>query len=228
MRNKWIRRKRNSLGFGVQSPSDFCFVQHVLREQLPYYAYAEIHRMAKQNSTEGADYPEEIIRLLFRLTNHIHPQTIIEVGTGSGLSACAMAMARPMGECITIEESSLLTPHPSPLTPHRKYPQITTKKGDEMALFSQTLTEKGAVELLHVAHTSHYREVVSMALPHVKDNTLFVIEGIHESEDKRAWWKELQEVHQQVIIYDLESVGLLLFSRSRYRNKYWVSLRELK
>lgn len=228
MRNKWIRRKRNSLGFGVQSPSDFYFVQHVLREQLPYYAYAEIHRMAKQNSTEGADYPEEIIRLLFRLTNHIHPQTIIEVGTGLGLSACAMAMARPMGECITIEESSLLTPHPSPLTPHRKYPQITTKKGDEMALFSQTLTEKGAVELLHVAHTSHYREVVSMALPHVKDNTLFVIEGIHESEDKRAWWKKLQEVHQQVIIYDLESVGLLLFSRSRYRNKYWVSLRELK
>lgn len=228
MRNKWIRRKRNSLGFGVQSPSDFYFVQHVLREQLPYYAYAEIHRMAKQNSTEGADYPEEIIRLLFRLTNHIHPQTIIEVGTGSGLSACAMALARPMGECITIVESSLLTPHPSPLTPHRKYPQITAKKGDEMALFSQTLTEKGAVELLHVAHTSHYREVVSMALPHVKDNTLFVIEGIHESEDKRAWWKELQEVHQQVIIYDLESVGLLLFSRSRYRNKYWVSLRELK
>ena len=94
MRNKWIRRKRNSLGFGVQSPSDFYFVQHVLREQLPYYAYAEIHRMAKQNSTEGADYPEEIIRLLFRLTNHIHPQTIIEVGTGSGLSACAIAMAR--------------------------------------------------------------------------------------------------------------------------------------
>ena len=45
---------------------------------------------------------------------------------------------------------------------------------------------------------------------------------------KRAWWKELQEVHQQVIIYDLESVGLLLFSQSRYHNKYWVSLRDLK
>ena len=43
MRNKWIRRKRNSLGFGVQSANDFYFVQHVLREQLPYYANPEKH-----------------------------------------------------------------------------------------------------------------------------------------------------------------------------------------
>lgn len=228
MRNKWIRRKRNSLGFGVQSPSDFYFVQHVLREQLPYYAYADIHRLAQLVPAEQGGYPEEIIRLLFRLTNHIHPQTIIEVGTGSGLSAYAMTMAHPMGECITIEGNSPLTSHLSPLTAHGKYLQVTAKKGDEMVLFSQTLAEKGAVELLHVAHTQYYREVVSMALSYVKGNALFVIEGIHENEDKRAWWKELQEQHQKVIIYDLESVGLLFFNQSRYRNKYWVSLRNLK
>ena len=85
MRNKWIRRKRNSLGFGVQSANDFYFVQHVMREQLPYYAYAEIHRLMQLCPTEHADYPEENIRLLFRLANFIHPRTIIEVGTGSGM-----------------------------------------------------------------------------------------------------------------------------------------------
>jgi predicted O-methyltransferase YrrM len=225
MRNKWIRRKRNSLGFGVQSANDFYFVQHVLREQLPYYAYAEIHRLMQLCPTEHADYPEENIRLLFRLANFIHPRTIIEVGTGSGLSACAMAMSRPMGKCITIEESST-TSHHSPLT--AQYPQIIAQKGDEMALFSQILAEQGAVELLHVGHTPHYREVVSMALPYMKDNALLIIEGIDHDEDKRAWWKELQEMHQRGLIYDLKSVGLLLFSQSRYRDKYWVSLRKLK
>lgn len=43
MMNKWIRRRRNTLGYGVQSPSDFYFVQHVLREQSSYYAYEAIH-----------------------------------------------------------------------------------------------------------------------------------------------------------------------------------------
>ena len=64
--NKWIRRKRNSHGYGVQSPSDFYFVQHVLREEMPYYGYSELQQAEGEFSTSLPRYSMSINRLLFR------------------------------------------------------------------------------------------------------------------------------------------------------------------
>lgn len=36
---QWLPRKWRSRGFGVQSPSDYYFLRHVLRQPLPYYGY---------------------------------------------------------------------------------------------------------------------------------------------------------------------------------------------
>ena len=81
------------------------------------------------------------------------------------------------------------------------------------------------VELLHVAHTSYYREVVEMALPRVTDRSLFIIEGIDADADKRAWWKSMQESLVTGVSYDVGSVGLLFFDKTRYKDMYWVSLK---
>jgi|GEM_PF-189799 len=225
MIKEWIRRKRNSLGFGIQSPNDFYFVQHVLREDSPYYAYTELHKMQQQLPTDLPHLSEESYRLLFRLANHIYPHTIIEVGTGAGLSACAMTMAHPMGECITIDGA----------IPARQlavrdrlladFPQITVRNGDEMALLQQVLSTKNHIGLLHIAHTIHYKEATRLALPHITDNTLFVIQGIRDNEEKRIWWEALQEERHTGVSYDLGETGLMFFDRSRHKDMYWVNLR---
>lgn len=226
MINEWIRRKRNSHGYGVQSPNDFHFVQHVLREKSAYYAYAELHKSIDALPPHLPHYPEHIYRLLFRLANHAKPKTMIEVGTGAGLSAQALAMARPSGQCITIASPNEHSKEVATILAH--HPQVTTLIGDEMALFEQVLQEIGTIELLHIGHTSHYSEVVERALCHVNDNSLFVIEGLRDSAEKQAWWRSLQNNHNTGVSYDTGSVGILFFDKTRYKHNYWVSLRKHK
>lgn len=217
---KWIRRKRNSHGFGVQSPNDYYFVQHVLRERLPYYAYEELDGLSEQLAQYGPNYSVPVCRLLFRLANFLHPHTILEVGSGSGLSAYSMVQALPLsGHCIALTGADV-APHVA------DNPQIEVRIGDELALFRDALQELPTLGLLHIAHTDYYKQCVELALPHVTDATLFVIEGINDNAEKRLWWRSLQESRQTGIAYDVGSVGLLFFDRSRHKDAYWVALRD--
>lgn len=222
--NKWIRRKRNSHGFGVQSPNDFYFVKHVLREDSPYYAYREMRKMTKALRADLPHCQEEVCRLLFRLVNYVHPEVILEVGTGSGNAACSMALARVFGRCITIDTSNAHSEEIASVC--SRLPQIEFLKGDVLSLFKKTVQEEGKVEFLHVSHTSEYKEVVSCAIPFVGDKALFVIQGICDSAEKRTWWNELRESLHAVVCYDLGTIGLLYFDKTRYKTTYWVDLKK--
>ena len=216
--NRWIRRKCNSHGYGVQSPGDFYFVQHVLRETSPYYAYAELDQAGKVFSRALPHYPSRVNRLLFRLSNHVHPRTIIEVGTGSGLSAYTLSLGCSGARCITIGPCEC----PAQLA---HSPRIDYRSGDEMATFDTILSTLGKVDLLHIGHTAHYREVLEKALPYVGDHTLIIIGGIRDDKAKHAWWQALMDSHTG-IAYDVKEVGLLFFNTSRHKNTYWVKLKD--
>lgn len=221
MINKWIRRRRNSWGYGVQSPSDFYFVQHVLRERTPYYAYAALEELATTCESHPPHYTCKVITLLFRLANHVHPDTIVEVG--AGLSAYAMAMACPSAQSIAIAKPEACDEILQQLI--ARYPQVEIKRGDEMAIFTELLRKQPSLGLLHIAHTPHYREVMDAALPNVTDRTLIIIEGIRDSKEKLVWWESLQKSPLTGISYDLGSIGLLFFDRARHKNTYWINLR---
>ena len=215
---RWL----NSLGYGVQSPNDFYFVQHVLREQLPYYAYTTLEEMASQCLPCLPHYPMTLNRLLFRLANYVHPEVIVEVGAGS--SVMAMAMACPTSRCVAITQDSMSGKALQQLA--ASYPHVEVKEGDEMGLFSQLLSETAHIGMLHVAHTAYYREVMEMILTHASKRMLVVIEGIKESQEKRDWWSQLQESRSVGITYDLGTVGLLFHDQSRHKETYWINLRD--
>ena len=219
---EWIRRIRNSLGYGVQSPGDFYFVQHVLRERSPYYSYTNLEEMSRKHGTLLPSYPDATNKLLFRLANHVHPDTIIEVG--AGLSTFAMARACPSARCIAMTSSDACSKAMRLLLP--EHPQVEVKSGDEMAFFCDSVRKTGEIELLHIAHTEHYQEVVAAALPYATDRTLLVIEDIRAGKAKHDWWKKLRESHPWGISYDLGSIGLLFFDRSRHKETYWINLKD--
>ena len=220
--NKWIRRKRNSWGYGIQSPNDFYFVQHVLREKTLYYGYAVLEELSQKHLIQIPSYPASTNQLLFRLANHVHPETIIEVGAGT--SAIAMSIACPSAQCTAItsidscykEMQSLLNEHQN----------LEIKKGDEIDVFRQLIRDSRTIGLLHVAHTKYYQEVVETALPHITDRTLIIVEDIYSSKEKHEWWKSLQESEHTGITYDLKSTGLIFFDRSRHKKSYWVNLKK--
>ena len=220
--NRWIRRKRNSWGYGVQSPSDFHFVQHVLRGESPYYSYSAIEELEQAYGDSLPFYSSTINKLLFRIADYAHTDSIMEVG--AGLSIFAMTMGHPIARCIAITSSD--SHHKAMIPLARNHPHVEVRKGDEMAIFSQMLQELGTIGILHIAHTELYQEFVSAALPHVTDNSLIIIEDICSNKARHDWWKSLQESPETGITYDLGSIGLVFFNRSRHKETYWINLRK--
>ena len=62
----WLGRIHRCRGFGIQSPTDYCFVRYVINEHWPYYAY---------DSFNDSDWlTNKLGRLYFRLANWRQPR----------------------------------------------------------------------------------------------------------------------------------------------------------
>lgn len=77
----WLCRLPFSYGFGVQSPTDYRFVKHVICQTTPYYAYEQLGKHDDKLS-------RKLGRLYFRLANERQPRTAVDrVGVASYLQA---------------------------------------------------------------------------------------------------------------------------------------------
>ena len=76
----WLSRFRQRRGYGVHSPFAFAFITGVVGERASYYAYAPLSHLHPWWVRWGKLYPMTCRRLLFRLANYAHPQTITTIG----------------------------------------------------------------------------------------------------------------------------------------------------
>ena len=125
---------KNGKGHGIHSPFVFDFVIHVLNDANKYDCYDKIEPLRKQllrdNSIiEVEDFGagsavipaakrkikaiaksslknKKFAKLLFRIVNYYKPETIIELGTSFGITACYMACANKKSEVYTFEGST--------------------------------------------------------------------------------------------------------------------------
>lgn len=67
----WLSRMHHSLGFGIQSPTDYVFVREVVNEHAPYYAYQQL------NKQSGDWLKRKLGRLYFRLVNWRQPTAML-------------------------------------------------------------------------------------------------------------------------------------------------------
>lgn len=63
----WLGRLPYSLGFGIQSPTDYTFVREVINEHWQYYAYLELENL------KGDWLNKKLGKLYFRLANWRQP-----------------------------------------------------------------------------------------------------------------------------------------------------------
>lgn len=66
----FLKRIGHCRGFGIQSPTDFAFVNDVIYERLPYYAYEELDK----KFPSLASFERKMARTYFRVCNFAQPQ----------------------------------------------------------------------------------------------------------------------------------------------------------
>lgn len=205
----WINRQRHNRGYGIQSPSSFFFITQVLKERLPYYAYTILGTIAKEEA-----YSDRRLKELFRITNYHKPTNCIAID--SVAAACAMSTACPstIKHCISSEQPSISTN--ALLTNYG----CQIKEGTPLEIFRTTLEEVGEIGMLYIGNTPQRAELLETALRYTNDNSLIVIEGIHNDRTIEEWWQTVIEKQETIITYDLYSYGLLYFNKERIKQHY--------
>ena len=126
----------NGRGHGIHSPFLFDFVQYILRDKRPFYAYKDLEawRAALLNdhttvqvedlgagsvmlhgarrsiaaiAKHSAKSPK-LVQLLFRMAHSYRPATIVELGTSLGISTAYLALGNPAAKLLTIEGAPAL------------------------------------------------------------------------------------------------------------------------
>lgn len=190
----WGCRFRKRKGYGVHSPFAYNFIRFVINEKDAYYTYQDL-----KDQRQGKLMPEKVDRLLFRLSNEVQPETIVQVGEQYPLSL------RYLQAGCTKASVALLGRTENP----------------EQAL-RRALNGKG-LHLFFVSAEENLLQWVKAALAHTDQKSLFIIDGIHSSKEMRAWWKDLQQREETGITFDLYEVGLIFFDKSRIKQHYKVN-----
>ncbi len=196
----WCRRFRYRCGYGVHSPSDFFLITSVIYEKLPYYAYHTLDK--KHFSAFLPHYRKKVNRLLFRLVNHLNPQSLIEVGVGNGASISYMRAARPSIQSFTIKGKDVV------------------KTLDKL---EEDIRSLGEVGLLHIGHTPYYKEVFEQVLPYVNSRSCIIVGNLYQSKEKKDWWNQVKEDERVRLTFDLYDVGLVFFDKKRVKQNYIVN-----
>lgn len=90
----WLKRLRHRCGYGIHSPFAFGFVTGVVYERGRYYAYDRLRRLYGTRRSAACmrwkDY-----KLLFRLTNFVHPHDVMLFADDASLARDVVAAACP-------------------------------------------------------------------------------------------------------------------------------------
>ncbi len=208
----YIYRIRHNRGYGVQSPSAFFFVTEVLKEKLPYYAYADIDEIAGKKGFFSKRHAKE----LFRIANYFNPDNCIAVK--SSIAAAIMALARPTADkyCLLAQQVEI-EGHIKELL-DTQHCQII--KGDSCQSLEKAIAVVGHIGMLYIGECDEQASLLSIALSNINKNSIIIVEGINRSKASRARWLEIVKDHRTIVTYDMYSYGVLFFDNEKCKQNY--------
>lgn len=205
----WIRRFPHRCGYGVHSPSDFYLITFVIYESLPYYKYKTL-KAFRPLLYQYPHHREKVDRFFLRFANYLQLPSLLEVGTGSGLSACYLSAGNEKMRCVTINPS---LPE-DVLAVLSSIHSIENKRGNELELLAQYL-DKNKLDLVHIGYTPLYKEIWEMILPHVEAYACVLVSHPYADSMKKQWWKSVIADSRVTVSFDLYDVGILFFNPKR-------------
>jgi predicted O-methyltransferase YrrM len=225
----------------VHSPFVFDLVEKCFRDQRLFYAledlktYQEELEVSKTKLTYtelGAGKttrPKEIkvktfyartkrpfkyYRLLFNLSRYFQPKTLLELGTGLGLSTLPLAGGSQLGHLHTIEGNGELSDFARVKLNALGYENITFHKGEFGTALPRVLEKVPQVDLAFLDGNHTYEgtlDYFNRLQPKLQDISLVILDDIHWSEGMEKAWQQLAEKPEVTLSIDLFFMGLLFF-----------------
>ncbi|MCK4881074.1 MAG: class I SAM-dependent methyltransferase [Bacteroidales bacterium] len=216
---------RHRKGHGIHSPYLFEFVNRVLFNsegvKLPPSILNE-HRKLRSESAfvRSSSVSRRFGFLLYRITRWFHPEMIIELGTGVGISTIYLSSGSPETPLHSIEgdrERAALAAQlicrccPGPVSIH-------WGKMEEKLEHISTLIPQRFVAFVDGNH--HYEPTVTYVrklMERAGDESVIVMDDIYWSRGMQRAWKEVVSWPEVRVSIDLFHMGILLLRKDLHK-----------
>lgn len=220
----WLKRFHRRRGYGVHSPFAFNLITWVIYEKYPYYKYTRLDEIRRQLKSEGKGKylnRTKVNQLLFRLVNRMQPDSVIEVGTLTGLTTLYLSQAKVNTCCETFDDvracNEIATRMLTGLA------NIRFHKGDILSELRETLVGLPSVDFLYLDDRDCAEQAFEACVKKTTARSLFVIKGIRSSSLKKKWWQRVVDDERTGITFDLYDLGLVFFDKQKIKQHYIIN-----
>jgi len=233
----------------VHSPFVFNLLTNIIENNEEYYPYADIENIRQQllsdeTSIEVNDLGagssvlknnkrkiSEIARhslkspkyaqLLFRLANHFHPKTILELGTSLGITTLYLALANKQAKVVTIEGSENISQRAKQNFEKLNATNIESVVGNFDDILISSLNKLCQLpttncQLDFVYFDGNHRKEPTLryfeqCLQYAHNDSVFIFDDIHWSDEMEQAWEQIKQHSRVTLTIDLFFIGIVFF-----------------
>jgi predicted O-methyltransferase YrrM len=248
---KYLFIAKHRHGFGIHSPFAFDLVTNIIEDRFMYPEYKEMdsHRNELLHNKEiiddgtfGAESkthpngPTKIAplvrrssvskkngELLFRLSRHFKPATMLELGTSIGLSSLYLSKGNPAGTLYTIEgnENKIRLAEKNHKSWNCNNIKYLNGKFDDV--LPDLLEHLQVLDFVFFdgnhrkAPTLHY---FGLCLKLIDEKSVFIFDDIHWSREMEETWQAIKQYKEVIVTFDLFNMGLVFFGKGLQKQDY--------
>jgi len=205
----------------------------VIEEKTPYYIFADIENFRKEllncenpirtltsKETQSKNYGA----LLFRLVNFFKCQTILQIGSSTGLMSLYLALPlRNSCECYALEERTGLLETARTFAENHSLKNLHWMEGAYAHNLHQLNPEIAPFDLIFIntmGNSDKTREALNLTIPLIDQGTVMVIDNIRRDKSMKKLWQEIKNRPDVGLTIDLLSVGLVFFNTKLHKQHY--------
>jgi predicted O-methyltransferase YrrM len=240
--------------YQAHSPFVFAFLENVLDDRRHYYAFDSIENLRSLMLRSGgyADVEDfgtgrsgrvwlrDLARRsastqakgqrLFRLVQWLQPQTIVELGTSTGIGTAYLAAANTRAAVWSVEGAAALTAIAKAHMELLELPNVHLISGRFETVLPDLPAKTGPIDLLYI-DGNHRQEptlrYLETCLPNLNPEGLMVFDDIHWSDDMENAWNTICADERVRLSIDCFDIGLVSFSK-QFREKQHYTLIPLR
>ncbi|MCX6310843.1 MAG: class I SAM-dependent methyltransferase [Bacteroidetes bacterium] len=163
-------------------------------------------------------------QLLFRILKHFHPKKMLELGTSLGITTLYEATATDFEKFITLEGCPQTAAKAKEAFQFNQL-NIDIRIGDFDATLNDALQTLGKVD--YVFFDGNHKQEPTLryfetCLPYIHNNTLFIFDDIHWSEEMESAWKKIKQHPKVKLTIDVFHFGLVFFRTEQLEKEDFI------
>lgn len=170
--------------------------------------------------------PPGLAQLLFRLANYFRAATILELGTSLGLTTAYLAAADSRSQVFTLEGCPNVAAVARETLAALHLTNVSIVEGNIDDTLAPTLSALPApVDFAFFDGNHRYEPTLryfELCLAHRTDNSVFVFDDIHWSEEMERAWEFIKAHPDVTMTVDLFYIGLVFFRKNQPKQHFWL------